>query len=578
MWGSSREPHKTGTLSRLLAVAAPPFGWIAGAIAAQIVVALLGALPPLLTGRIVDALQTHDAGKALRDLFWLSGATVAAGAATFFSTYASAVLRESIARSLRVGLMRKLLRARIDRLERLTLGQVANRVNADIADLCARVEYSAFPALQGLFAVAAMAVTMLWLDARFALISLIAVALAVAPAKLVVRHYAELQESDARIHDELADRLSESTSLSAMALLRNVRAAGRELANYGVLVDRARATRLKSAMLNALSGLATTLLSLAGPIAVLSTGAYLLLHHSVSVGTIVTFLMYQARLYAPFAGLTLIPLQIAGIRVTTDRVLEIADLEEERSGNLPFVAGDLCVGGVCVDRGQRRIVNGAALRIPRGARAAIVGASGSGKSTLAVLLLRLHDPSAGFVTIGGRDIRDIALPKLRDAVAVVAQDPLLFDTTLRENLTFINPSATSAELDRALRVCRLERVVERLPLGLETPAGQRGFRFSGGERQRICIARALLAKPEVLVLDEALTGVDLETEARIVADIANELSDRTLVVITHRLPSIKSFDPIVVVEEGCVSAQGSHADVLAASPWYRSAFREAVCA
>jgi ATP-binding cassette subfamily B protein len=568
---NSRTESSLAAARRLAAVGKPPLWWGAGVIATLVVSAALGTLPPLFTGRIVDALQALNAKLAMQELAAFVAVTLIAGIASFANTYSSTVFREAIARNLRVFMMHKLLRARLGGLEKLTLGEIANRINVDVHELCSRFEYSLFPSLQGICALIATAAVMLALDYRFALISFAAVAFGVLPTKLTTARYTALQRQELKVQDELAGALNESATLSALALLRNARAAARESAAYAGLADRSRHLRLSSSLLSGIAGFATTLVNLAGPIAVLALGAYLLLHHAVSVGTIVTFLMYQARLYGPFAGLSVLPLQLASIGVTAGRVLEIADLEEETSGDRPFVAGDVALSGVSVVRERRTIVNDANVHVPHGARAAIVGASGSGKSTIAMLLLRLHDTAAGTLRIAGHDVRDIDLARLREAVAVVAQDPLIFDTTLLENLTYTNPLATRSAIDRAVRLCRLDEVVARLPEGLDARLGQRGFRLSGGERQRICLARALLQDPEILVLDEALTGVDVETEARIVADLRDELHGKTLIVITHRLASIEEFDPIVVVEEGEITVQGTHAEACAASQWYRVA-------
>ncbi|HTX59878.1 MAG TPA: ABC transporter ATP-binding protein [Verrucomicrobiae bacterium] len=557
-------------LRRVVAVSKPPPWWLAGAAGALLLSTALGTLPPLFVGKIVDALQAADGAGAMRELALYTAVTIAAGLCSFGESYATTALREAMARTLRVRLMGKLMRARLDRLERLTLGEIANRVNVDVNELCARFEYSLFPSIEGVCLVIATSATMLAIDYRFALASFAAVTLAVLPAKLTAARYTELQRSQMKVGDELAGTVTESATLSALALLRNARAAAREVARFAALADRSKQLRLAAAALGGATSLATTFANLAGPIAVLSLGIYLLVRHETGVGTIVTFLMYQARLYSPVSGLSVIPLQLATIGISAGRVLEIDDLEEERSGERRFLGGPIELCNVHVARGSRSVLSDAALHIPLGARAAIVGESGSGKSTIAALLLRLHDPTLGRLLVGTADLRDVALDELRSAVAVVAQDPLIFDASLIENLTYTNPSASDAAVERAISLCRLDEVIERLPEGLQTRLGQRGCRLSGGERQRICLARAVVQDPEILVLDEALTGVDVATEMRIVDELGVALGGRTLVVITHRLASIRSFDPIVVVESGRIAASGPHRRVCAESAWYRS--------
>jgi ABC-type multidrug transport system fused ATPase/permease subunit len=185
-------------------------------------------------------------------------------------------------------------------------------------------------------------------------------------------------------------------------------------------------------------------------------------------------------------------------------------------------------------------------------------------------LSRLYDPDGGSIAIGGVDLRAFSLDSLRSSVSIVAQDSLVFDASFHDNVTFMSPDADAAQIERVLATCRLEDVLARLPDGMDAMLGQRGFRLSGGERQRICLARALLQRPDCLVLDEALTGVDVEMERAILGDLRVLFEGRTLVVVTHRLSSISGFDQIVLFENGTVAAQGTHDEMRRSSEWYRA--------
>ena len=530
-------------------------------------------LPPLFTGRIIDGLQNLHISAATLQLGFYVLVTIAAGAIGFGSNYASCIFRETLARNLRVTLMEKLQRAHLEAATALTLGEIANRLSGDIDTLCVKLEFALFPTLQGLCALVATAGMMLVLDLRLALVAFGVVLLGIIPMKLATPRLVELQKRGAKNEDDLLGTVNETANLSALALLKNVLAAKRELDRYRALAERAFGIKISQTLVGGSAGFLAMLVNVAGPAAILGTGMYLLLRHEISVGLIVAFLLYQSRLYSPFAGLTVLPMQIANIGVLAGRLLEIVDLREEESGSQPFRAGPICLSDIEVRRERRAIVEGFSLSIPRGTHAAIVGPSGAGKSTIASLLLRLHDPYGGSVSISGCDLRDIRLNELRACVALVSQEPLIFDTTLLENLTYTNPQAGADAVREAIGLCRLTEVVQRLPEGLQTRLGQRGFRLSGGERQRICLARAVIQDAQILLLDEALTGVDVEMESRIFMDLRDRFESKTLLVITHRLASIVDFDEIAVMDNGSLRAHGTHADVRSACEWYDQTFQ-----
>jgi ABC-type multidrug transport system fused ATPase/permease subunit len=558
-------------IRRIIVASRPSIVWAVAAASSLVLASAIGVLPPIFTGRIIDALQRSDANATLRQLAAYAGITILSAILAFGNTYATAAFREGIARNLRVKLMEKVLHARLCALEQLSFGEVANRLSEDLESLCARFEYALFPMLSATCQLAATLVAMFAIDRRFAAISCVAVALSVLPARLIAGRFIDLQRGEASNHDARSGMVAENATLGGLALLRHPRAGQRQLERYAALADGARKLRLGMSLTGGIGGFATTLINLVGPIAVLALGAFLLLNHGTTVGTIVMFLLYQSRLYGPFSALSNLPLQVASCGIFAKRVLEIVDLEEESSGDVPFVDGDLVIDDVSVVRSDRTIVRGADVSIRAGSHVGFVGPSGAGKSTIGALMLRLHDTAGGSVRIGTRELREFDLRSLRDSVVAVPQDPLVFDASLWENLTYLNPSAGADEVARAVEICCLDEVVARLPERFDARLGQRGFRLSGGERQRVCVARALIAAPRTLILDEALTGVDVETETRIMRGILGAFRDRTVIVITHRLHAVVDLESIVVVEDGRVTAQGNHDEVTAASAWYREA-------
>jgi ATP-binding cassette subfamily B protein len=556
----------------VLAHAKPPLGWTAASIACFLAVAALGVFPPLFTANIIDALQHRDVTVAFHALGAYVAVTLLYAIAQFASTFATGSLRETLVVNLRIALMAKLRSARFSELTTLTLGEIANRISNDIEMLCNQLEYSTVPLVQGIVSIVATAAVMLTQNVELSLVSFVLVVLVLIPIRIVTPRLSEQQKRISAMRDDLCGTINETANLSALALLRNQSAARREGARLFDLVWRTRALRLKQMVTAEWASLATTVLGLLGPTAILGIGATLLMQHRLSsLGIIIAFLMFYTRLAAPFSSMSGLSLQVSSIGVVAHRLMDIFNLGDETSGDARFVPDGLTLRGVSVARGDRTLLDDVDLRIEAGSHAAIVGPSGSGKSTLATLIPRLYDATKGRVTIGSEPIENLRLDGLREAVALVSQDPLIFDTSLLENLTYTRPDASSADVQSAIELAGLEGVVSRLSDGLATRLGQRGFRLSGGERQRICVARALVQRPDVLVLDEALTGVDVEHEMQILRAIRSFMKDRTMIVITHRLGSVSEFDPIFVMEQGRIRARGSHRELRASDAWYRMA-------
>jgi len=296
-----------------------------------------------------------------------------------------------------------------------------------------------------------------------------------------------------------------------------------------------------------------------GPTATLAFGAYLAIHGQVTAGAIVTLLIYQSRLTAPFGALSQLQITLSTLQVSVRRVLELIDLPEESSGESVFEPGDISVEHVGMRRSDRAILEAVNLVIRRGRHVAFTGPSGAGKSTFVMLLSRFFEPDSGSLYLAGTPLREISLHSLRSSVGIVPQDTFVLDGTIGDNLVLSAQSADRAAIDRAIRICRLGEVIERYPNGLDTRVGRGGVRLSGGEAQRLSLARAIVQNPDVLILDEALTGVEMSMEKAILADIREAFSGKTLVVITHRVDSIAGFDEHVVVRGGhiCPSVEGT---------------------
>ena len=545
-------------IRRLLLIGSPPLWTVVALGATLLLSATLSVLPPLFIGRMIDALQHRAFSEVLRQLGWYALVTAGFGAIQVIDGFSSTVLQGTLGRNLRVGLISKLSRVRFDALSQLTPGEISNRATGDVSALSTQLQYSLFPTLLSLCTLAATIAAMAKLDPRLAGIAIAFALLTLVPMRLSAPRMAALHKSQSEANDELYGELQEDATLQGLAILRNTQATAKRLARFANVNARIFRLDVAQSVLSEGTGLVSTLVSMLGPAAVMALGAYLAVKGQITPGTIVTILIYQSRMTGSFSTLSSLQLTFATISVVVRRLLDVFDLPEEQSGNRPFLPGDLAVRNLCMTRDGRTVLDNVTLTVDRGQHIAIVGPSGAGKSTLATLIVRLYDPDVGSITVGGIDLSDISLESLRTWVAVVPQDPLIFDDTFLGNVTLMHSDVNDDDLARVMALCRLEGVVARLPVGMRTRLGQRGFRLSGGERQRICLARAVLQDPQVLILDEALSGVDIETERDILAALRSQFEGRTLIAITHRLGSIAGFDRIFVLQRGRIVAEGTY--------------------
>jgi ATP-binding cassette subfamily B protein len=310
------------------------------------------------------------------------------------------------------------------------------------------------------------------------------------------------------------------------------------------------------------------------PAAVYWFGGLLLAHGStsVSIPMLVSFTTLQTRLFFPIGSLLGVGLDVQTSLALFDRIFEYLDqpidIEERPDAIRQGRAGDVVYDHVWFRYGDDWTVQDVSFAVPAGSTTALVGETGSGKTTLGYLTARLYDVTEGRITIDGVDIRDLSFAALSDLVGVVSQETYLFHESVRENLRFAKPDATDEEIERAAQAARIHHVIAALPEGYDTVVGERGYRFSGGEKQRIAIARTILRNPPILVLDEATSSLDTQTE-RLVQEALDQLSEgRTTIAIAHRLSTIRNADQIVVLDHGRIVESGRHEDLIRAGGRY----------
>jgi ABC-type multidrug transport system fused ATPase/permease subunit len=396
----------------------------------------------------------------------------------------------------------------------------------------------------------------------------------------------------------MTTQMTERFSAPGATLVKLFGRPDNEEAEFGARAERVAEIGVRTAMGQWLFLTALALVSALALALVYGLGGWLALRGRLDPGTVVTLALLLTRLYAPLTGLASARVDAMTALVSFERVFEVLDLEPlitEKSDAVRVPDGPVSVEfedvrfgypsadkvslasleevAVLDTRGGTEVLHGVSFRIEPGQLVALVGSSGAGKSTIASVAARLYDVDSGAVRLSGVDVRDLTFDSLRETLGMVTQDGHLFHDSVRGNLVFARPGAADDELWDALRQARLADLIESLPDGLETVVGERGYRLSGGERQRLTIARLLLARPNVVILDEATAHLDSTSEAAVQAALGVALEGRTALVIAHRLSTIRQADTILVIEDGVVVERGTHAELLATSGRYSELYR-----
>ena len=544
-----------------------PLAVVVAVIVASSIVAM--ASPFLLRAVIDEALPQRD----LRLLVLLAAGMIGVAAVTaalgVVQTWISTGVGQRVMHRLRTDVFAHLQRQSLGFFTRTRTGEVQSRITNDIGGMQTVVTSTATSIAANLTTVVATAVAMVALSWQLALVTLVVLPPAVLVSRRVARMRRELTAARQRELADLNVTIEEGLSVDAAALHRT-------LGTGPALVERftsssARLTDLE--LRSQLAGrwrMATMGVVFAAIPALIYVGAGLpWTVGALSIGTLVAFTSLQAGIFRPLSGLLDVGVQVASSLALFARIFEYQDLtvdiaDPDEPVSLTDVRGDLRIEGLTFTHpgGHRPALDDVDLTVPAGTTLALVGETGSGKTTLGALVARLHDPDAGRITIDGVDLRDLRLADLAGVVGVVSQETYLLHTTVRENLRAAKPDATDAEIEAAARAARIHDVVAALPEGYDTMVGARGHRFSGGEKQRIAIARTLLRDPRVLVLDEATSALDTETERAVQLALDDLARHRTTLTIAHRLSTVRHADRIAVLDHGRVVETGTHAELV----------------
>ena len=538
---------------------------------------LLGLVPAQATRVLIDRALTPGGGFAtivlVGGLWLLSG--LVSGLVGVLESYLTSRISQAIMADLRKRLFSNLLGQSVAFYTKTRSGEVTSRIVSDVAAVQGVVSDTIFSLISNLVIISVTLGFMFSVDWRLALVSIAILPLLTLPTQRVgdanFRAVKNVQAKTAEINGYLGEILG----ISGMLLVTAFGRPQSETARFSKLVDELGALSVSRQMIGRWFFMVLQLLFTSGPVLIIVVGGWFVIHGSVTAGTVVAFAtQLLPRLFGPVSQLASTHVNVVGSLALFQRIYEYIDMPAdvvERAAARPLreVRGEVAFDNVSFSYTQHEpALRAVSLRVPPGRLTAVVGPSGAGKTTLTSLVARLYDPTEGVVTLDGEDVRELTLQSLRDSIGIVFQDTFLLHASVRENLLYARPDASSAELEAACRAAHIDELIASLPDGFETVVGERGHRLSGGERQRLAIARVILKDPRILILDEATSSLDSESEHLIQSALAVLFQNRTAIVIAHRLSTVLAADQIAVLDRGAIVGVGKHAELLAAGGVY----------
>ena len=571
-------------------------GFLITAIAASIVV----AIPPLLFRALLDtAVPQKD--RVL--VTWLAlsavGLAIANAVLNLWQRWYSARIGEGLIFDMRTKLFDHVQRMPVSFFTRTQTGALMSRMNNDVIGAQQAITNTLGTVVGNVIGLAVTLTVMLGLEWRLTILTLIVLPAFIIPARRIGRKLVGITREGMQLNASMNNTAAERFNVAGALVVKLFGKQDRELEQFSDRAERVRDIGVTSAMYARVLFVALGLVASVGTAIVYYVGGNLVISGSLSIGTVAAFAVYVTQIYQPLTQLTNARVDVLTTLVSFERVFEVLDfapLVYDRPGAFDLVAPkgrveldhvwfrhppaavtslpSLQEGAVADDEEESGwILRDVSLVIEPGELVALVGPSGAGKTTTAMLVPRIADVSEGRVLLDGHDVRDLTLDSVRDAVGFVMQDPHLFHDTIINNLRYARSDATDDEIVAACKAARINDLIMSLPEGYGTIVGERGYRMSGGEKQRLAIARMLLKDPAIVILDEATSHLDSESELAIQRALAEALRGRTALVIAHRLSTIVNADRILVMDEGRVVEQGRHVELLRERGLYADLYR-----
>jgi ATP-binding cassette, subfamily B, bacterial len=590
-----------GVVRRVIRLAAPYRWMLVGFVIVIVLAALAALLPPLLFRQIIDeAIPEGNRGllNALAGLV-VAAAVIDAGLG-FVERWFSSKIGEGLIFDLRVKLFEHVQRMPVAFFTRTQTGSLISRMNNDVIGAQRAFTATLGSVVSNVIVLLTTLSAMFILEWRLTLLSLALLPVFVLPAKRVGRRMQAITREGMDVNAAMNAQMTERFNVAGAMLVKLFGNHGRESNDFSARASRVRDIGVKNAMYGRTFFIALGLVAAIGTAAVYWVGGLLVINAAITLGTLVAMAAYVTRIYTPLTSLTNARVDIMTAFVSFDRVFEILDAPnhiEDRPGAVELVApagriefddvwfrypaaAEVSLASLEADTKlalsadpTKFVLRGIDATIEAGQLVALVGPSGAGKTTLTALVPRLYDVTEGALRIDGSDVRDLTQDSLRQAIGVVSQDPHLFHDSIIDNLRYARSDATDDEVEAACRAAQIHHVIAALPDGYATIVGERGYRLSGGEKQRLAIARMLLKDPAVVILDEATSHLDSENEALVQEALTTALAGRTSIVIAHRLSTIVNADLILVLDDGRITERGTHEHLLARGGLYNELYR-----
>jgi ATP-binding cassette subfamily B protein len=585
---------KKGTTRRMLTFAVPYRKVLVVFMAAVIGGAILASINPLILRAIIDnGIKNKDTKMVVLLALLAAVIAIVDAGLSLAERWISAVIGEGLIYDMRAKVFRHIQRMPLAFFTRTQTGALVSRLNNDIIGAQQAFTDLLSNAVGNLVTVIIVLVFMFFLSWQITLASLLLLPLFLVPARVIGRKLGALTREGYNLNAEMNMTMQERFNVGGAMLVKLFGRRAPEAEAFEKRAGRVRDIGVTQATYARIFFVALTLTASLATAIVYGWGGAEVIKGSFEVGTLVALTAYLTRLYMPLTQLSNLNLDVMTTLVSFERIFEVLDLVpmiEEKDDAVALPRGPASVEFDHVDFAyptaeevslasleavavleqapHAQVLFDVSFRVEPGQMVALVGPSGAGKTTISNLVPRLYDVSAGAVRISGVDVRDTTFDSLRDVVGVVTQDPHLFHDSLRANLLYARPDATDAEINEALDLAQIGHLVAALPEGLDTVIGERGYRLSGGEKQRVALARLMLKAPDIVVLDEATAHLDSESEAAVQRALAQALSGRTSIVIAHRLSTVREADQLLVIDGGRIVEQGTHADLLARGGLY----------
>ena len=590
---------KPGTVKRIARYALPYKRSLIFFLITVVIDAMLVVSTPLLLKRLVDEGVIPGNSSLVTQLALLVGVIAVADAlVNMVGRWFSARIGEGLIFDLRTQVFRHIQKQSIAFFTRTQTGALISRINSDVIGAQQAFTMTLSGVVSNLLSLVLVIGTMLILSWQITIVSLLLVPAFLLPTKWVGRKLQRLTRDSFNLNAEMSATMTERFNVSG-ALLVSLYGDPKEEGSY--FSTRARKVAdigISIALLNRIFFIALTSIAAVATAFAYGVGGHLTINKEITLGTLLAITALLARLYGPLTALSNVRVDVMTALVSFERVFEVLDLTpmvRDKADAKPISSGPLTISFNNVKFSYPRaeeislaslesvakpetiqsgeILKGISFDVPAGTLTALVGSSGAGKTTISALLPRLYDVTDGGISINGLDIRDLQVQSLRDAIGIVTQDAHMFHDSIATNLRYAKADATEAEMENACRSAQIWDLISSLPNGFDTVVGERGHRLSGGEKQRLAIARLLLKAPRIVVLDEATAHLDSENEALVQQALASALKDRTSIVIAHRLSTIRAADQILVLDDGLIKERGRHDELLALNGIYADLYQ-----